>query len=393
MLINQVAAQLSDDISAPYLKFLASVDKDAVVTSLVNQTPLYWLSTAQYPFKAYVSLTYEHIIGVMTLANDSMIVEIVETQTDVKTAFALVALALKIGLNIQRLGLVCSKQLFWLEIKDWPVSFDHLKTLKPCLEVIPRLFQTDDGIIEYNVRSCIGFHTSPDLLPTLPPTVPYQIFTRKDRADFETRDLTIDWSHDLITKWKYYTASGYRIYVHGTYRLNLCNPNSYRLKMTINDLLVGRHCGFRGVVVHMGKHINKDIHLVQMKQTIDTLAAYASPDCPLLLETSCGQGTEVCYKYDDFAALYSLYKDRSNIKVCIDTCHVFVAGHNPYTFISMWLNTFPNSLGLIHYNDSKKECGSRVDRHYPKGLGHIGDITLEMVASLASFFHIDMVTE
>ena len=72
-------------------------------------------------------------------------------------------------------------------------------------------------------------------------------------------------------------------------------------------------------------------------------------------------------------------KDQSRIGVCIDTCHSFTAGYDlksregfEWTF-----SHFEKVIGFkylkgMHLNDSKKELGSRVDRHDSLGEGLIG---------------------
>ena len=65
--------------------------------------------------------------------------------------------------------------------------------------------------------------------------------------------------------------------------------------------------------------------------------------------------------------------------VCLDTCHVFAAGY-PLTDPKEYEKTikqFDDIVGLdrlrvIHMNDSKREFGSRKDRHEHIGKGYIG---------------------
>ena len=65
--------------------------------------------------------------------------------------------------------------------------------------------------------------------------------------------------------------------------------------------------------------------------------------------------------------------------VCMDTCHIFAAGYpiiEPKDYRKT-MKAFDDVVGLdrlriIHMNDSKKEFGSRKDRHEHIGQGHIG---------------------
>lgn len=99
----------------------------------------------------------------------------------------------------------------------------------------------------------------------------------------------------------------------------------------------------------------------------------------LLLETTAGQGSTVGYCFEHLAYIIERVKDKIPIGVCIDTCHVFVAGYDVRT-PEAWektLGEFDRVIGLpflyaFHLNDSVKEIGSRVDRHQPLGEGQIG---------------------
>ena len=60
----------------------------------------------------------------------------------------------------------------------------------------------------------------------------------------------------------------------------------------------------------------------------------------ILLETTAGQGTEMCYLFQDLVFFYNKFKKshnadlRKRIKLCIDTCHIFAAGNMVLDFFS-----------------------------------------------------------
>ena len=71
-------------------------------------------------------------------------------------------------------------------------------------------------------------------------------------------------------------------------------------------------------------------------------------------------------------------KQPKRLGVCLDTAHLFAAG---YDFRGKKYDAFRKELAktvgisrvkVIHMNDSKKELGSRVDRHEHIGHGTIG---------------------
>lgn len=99
----------------------------------------------------------------------------------------------------------------------------------------------------------------------------------------------------------------------------------------------------------------------------------------LLLETTAGQGSTVGNRFEHLGFIIEKVKEKIPIGVCMDTCHLFVAGYDVRT-PEAWektLTEFDHTVGLaflyaFHLNDSLKGLGSRVDRHQPLGEGQIG---------------------
>jgi deoxyribonuclease-4 len=164
--------------------------------------------------------------------------------------------------------------------------------------------------------------------------------------------------------------------------------------------------GVRGVVVHVGKHCKSDLNdsLKRMKNKIIEIIECATPECPLLLETPAGQGTEVLTDMIEFLDfVWEIRNDQRVVEknksecfsVCIDTCHVFATGVIPSLYLKTALQTpkYNNFLKLIHFNDSKGACGSCVDRHAILGEGVIGIEELHECAQLGVSFEIPMVFE
>ena len=81
------------------------------------------------------------------------------------------------------------------------------------------------------------------------------------------------------------------------------------------------------------------------------------------------------------------------IKICIDTCHVYAAGHCPLKYIQDWYSQYPESIVLIHFNDSKCECGSCKDRHEYPGNGCIGLDKMIDISHFCNSVNLPMVYE
>ncbi len=100
------------------------------------------------------------------------------------------------------------------------------------------------------------------------------------------------------------------------------------------------------------------------------------------------------------ATIIAGVKHPERLGVCIDTCHTYAAGY-PLAERSQYDDTFgelERIVGLdriraFHLNDSKKELGSRVDRHEHIGEGHIGIDAFRHLMNDPRFRHIPMYLE
>ena len=103
---------------------------------------------------------------------------------------------------------------------------------------------------------------------------------------------------------------------------------------------------------------------------------------PILLETCAGQGNCLGHQLEHLGEVIKRNDSHPRLGVCVDTCHIFVAGYDlreRITYETFW-DTFEQAIGLdrlraFHLNDSKKPLGSRVDRHDHIAQGEIGEST------------------
>jgi len=99
----------------------------------------------------------------------------------------------------------------------------------------------------------------------------------------------------------------------------------------------------------------------------------------ILLEHTAGQGTNLGYRFEHLASILEHAGGSPRIGVCLDTCHLLTAGYDLCTDegYRATFHDFDRIVGLdrlrvFHLNDSKKPCGSRVDRHEHIGRGCLG---------------------
>ena len=99
----------------------------------------------------------------------------------------------------------------------------------------------------------------------------------------------------------------------------------------------------------------------------------------ILLEQTAGQGTNLGHRFEHLAAILTRLDGSPRVGVCLDSCHLIAAGYDLCSDdgYRATFESFDRLVGLdriraFHLNDSKKPCGSRVDRHEHIGRGCLG---------------------
>ena len=151
----------------------------------------------------------------------------------------------------------------------------------------------------------------------------------------------------------------------------------------ISELQRCQQLGIDALVFHPGSHMKQGEQkgITEVARSIDFCIERTSgkKKLSLCLETTAGQGTSLGYRFEHLRDIIakSAYQDR--LYVCLDTCHIFVAGYDIRTrdLYEATLESFDKIIGLdrlacFHLNDSKHDLGTRRDRHTHIGEGFIG---------------------
>lgn len=193
---------------------------------------------------------------------------------------------------------------------------------------------------------------------------------------------------------------------HGSYLLNFAKDLSatpWVFENLIDDLKNITKLGGAGVIVHAGKHLalSRADGIRFIVQNIKrVLAATKNTRAAIILENLAGQGTELCATFDELATIHRQLKKSRRVRFCFDTAHAFAAGYDLRTpkVVRRTFAEFDRQLGLrnlacIHFNDSKVEFRSNVDRHENLGKGKIGRSGLTAVARFARQNRIPLILE
>jgi deoxyribonuclease-4 len=180
--------------------------------------------------------------------------------------------------------------------------------------------------------------------------------------------------------------SGIPVFIHAPYLINVGSADpDVAAKSTAAlafALRRGAEIGARGVVVHTGSAVGwpREDALRQVAELLVPLLDALPDDGPdLLLEPMAGQGQMLCARAGDLAPYLDALGRHPKAGVCLDTCHMFAAGHDLTTpgGVDDMIATLEEAAGLgrvklVHANDSQLGCGSKRDRHEGIGRGEIG---------------------
>jgi len=194
------------------------------------------------------------------------------------------------------------------------------------------------------------------------------------------------------------------VFVHAPYCISMCANEQDQItgkfwqQDILNlDLWMTSSMGGRGVVVHTGTrgHYTEEVALAIMEGMVRAALPYATTQCPLMLETPVGEGTEVCAEIQQLGMFFLRFteEERTKLAVCVDTCHVFASGADPLAYLEHWEKYCKTKIGLIHFNDSKAPLGSHRDLHAPPGMGYIGSTKMMAISEWCQLRGIFLVTE
>jgi deoxyribonuclease IV len=172
---------------------------------------------------------------------------------------------------------------------------------------------------------------------------------------------------------------------HDSYLINLASPDpalrDKSIALFVEEL---RRCALLGIpylVSHPGAHVGQgeDVGLARVAESLDIVHEQLPAEGVITcLEITAGQGSSLGYRLEHLATIMEKVKSPQRLGVCLDTAHLFAAGYDfrgrKYSKFRKQVDSIIGiaSVKVLHLNDSKKELGSRVDRHEHIGRGLIG---------------------
>jgi deoxyribonuclease IV len=173
---------------------------------------------------------------------------------------------------------------------------------------------------------------------------------------------------------------------HASYLINLATTfpllREQSIAAFIDEIDRAESLGLLGVVIHPGTcTAGPDDDALRLIADAIRVAFGARPRCRtmVLLEHTAGQGRTLGHRFEHLAAVIKHLRGSRRVGVCLDTCHLVASGYD-ITTEAGYCDTFDqfervvglDRLKAFHGNDSKRPCGSRVDRHEHIGQGCLG---------------------
>ena len=212
----------------------------------------------------------------------------------------------------------------------------------------------------------------------------FALFTRSQRSwvSKPLQQLEVDGFKALLLD------RGFRpdmVLPHDSYLINLGSPDEETLLKSraafLDEMQRAQQLGLTMLNFHPGSHLKR----ISEEECLDQIAAEVNlalsktAGVTAVIENTAGQGTNLGWRFEHIARIIQGIDDKTRIGVCIDTCHTLAAGYDLTTEMGyqFTMEEFERVVGFrylraVHLNDSKKGCGSHVDRHEVLGEGALG---------------------
>ena len=210
-----------------------------------------------------------------------------------------------------------------------------------------------------------------------------QIFTKNAN---QWRGRPIDQSEIRLFRQRIDQTGITPVVSHASYLINLATTfpvlREQSIAAFVDEIDRAESLGLLGVILHPGTcTAGLDEDALRLIADAIRVAFKARPrfKTMVLLEHTAGQGRTVGHRFEHLAAVIKHLRGSRRVGVCLDTCHLVASGYD-ITTEAGYRDTFEqfdrivglDRLKAFHGNDSKRPCGSRVDRHEHIGEGCLG---------------------
>jgi len=233
----------------------------------------------------------------------------------------------------------------------------------------------------------------------------FALFTRNQRQ-WKSSPLT-DKSISLFKqRCEEYNFSSEYILPHDSYLINLGHPEQEGLHKSraafLDEMQRCEQLGLRLLNFHPGSHLNEitiEECLIRIADSINW-TLNQTKGVTAVIENTAGQGSNLGHTFEQLAYIIDKVEDKSRVGVCLDTAHLLAAGYEIRTKESYarTFDSFHRIVGFkylkgMHLNDSKKDVGTKVDRHESLGMGVMGDVFFSLLMHDNRFDNMPLILE
>ena len=233
----------------------------------------------------------------------------------------------------------------------------------------------------------------------------FALFTKNQRQ-WKANPLTLATIKAFRENCEKYDYKPFQILPHDSYLINLGHPDKELLEKSraafLDEMQRCEQLGLDRLNFHPGGHLNiisEEECLKRIAESIN-ISLDKTKGVTAVIENTAGQGSNMGHKFEQLRFIIDKVADKSRVGVCIDTCHAFVSGYNIKTTegYEETFSKFDNIVGFkylkgIHLNDTKKELGTKVDRHDSIGKGFLGQNTFSMIMNDSRFDNLPLILE
>lgn len=203
-----------------------------------------------------------------------------------------------------------------------------------------------------------------------------------------------------------YDYKPFQVLPHDSYLINLGHPEKVALEKSraafLDEMQRCEQLGLDRLNFHPGSHLNltdEETCLRTIAESIN-ISLDSTKGVTAVIENTAGQGTNLGHRFEQIKYIIDHVEDKNRVGVCIDTAHTFAAGYDIKSEEG-FENTFRQFESVIgfaylrgmHINDSKKEMGTRVDRHDQIGAGFLGNDLFIRIMNDPRFDNIPLILE
>lgn len=193
---------------------------------------------------------------------------------------------------------------------------------------------------------------------------------------------------------------------HDSYLINLGSPDAEALaksrKSFLDEMSRCELLGLKLLNFHPGAHLKEISEEECLKRIAESInfALGKSKGVTAVIENTAGQGSAMGFKFEQLRAIIDQVDDKSRVGVCLDTCHTFTAGYDIKSDAGYeaTMKEFDSIVGFnylrgMHLNDSKKDLGTRVDRHESLNTGLLGEPVFRRIMNDPHFENMPLILE